>query len=344
MPIRALDSGGTWVLGLALGMQESTFTLRTSDGVALFVYRWLPEQPAKAAVQIVHGWAEHAARYATLAETLCRNGYAVYAHDLRGHGRTASTPADLGYFAPIDGWNKCINDLWQLNQRIRADHPRLPILIFGHSLGSFLVQQFLSDHGDAVAAAVLSGSNGKPPGIAPLGRLIAQLERLRVGPHGKSRLLQSLFFGAFNKPFKPARTPFDWLSRDAAEVDKYVADPLCGFDSQVQIFIDILAALSEIAKPSRQARIPKTLPIYIVRGSRDPVGSNIGQLLDSYRAAGLVDVTYKVYPGARHETLNETNRDEVTHDLIAWLDALLARVNLSASKLSRNADDVMVVS
>jgi alpha-beta hydrolase superfamily lysophospholipase len=303
-------------------MQASPFQLETSDGVSLFVYRWLPEQPPKAVVQIAHGWAEHAGRYARVAEALCRAGYAVYADDHRGHGRTAKTPADLGYLAENDGWNKCVNDLWQLNQRIRADFPQTPIVILGHSLGSFMVQQFVCDHGDAVIGAVLSGTNGKPPATASLGRGVAQLERLRVGPRGKSPLLQSLFFGPFNKPFEPARTPFDWLSRDPAEVDKYVADPLCGFDSQVQMFLDLLKGLPEVANPARQARIPKSLPIYIFRGSCDPVCNNIEQLLEAYRAAGLQNVTNKIYPDGRHESLNEVNRDEVTRDLIAWLDAV----------------------
>jgi alpha-beta hydrolase superfamily lysophospholipase len=245
------------------------------------------------------------------------------------------TPADLGFFAESDGWNKCVDDLWQLNQQIAADHPRTPIVILGHSLGSFMVQQFVCDHGDAVIAAVLSGSNGRPPATAPLGILLARLQRLRVGAHGKSPLLQRLVFGAFNKPFSPARTPFDWLSRDPNEVDKYIADPLCGFDSQVQLFIDILGALPVLSRPSRQACIPKTLPIYIFRGSRDPVGDNIDQLLTAYRAAGLQNVTYKLYPDGRHETLNEINRDEVTRDLIAWLDGVIASAHNSASSTSR---------
>jgi alpha-beta hydrolase superfamily lysophospholipase len=304
-------------------MESSSFKLDTSDGASLFVYRWLPEGPPKAAVQVVHGWAEHAARYARLAEALCREGYAVYADDHRGHGRTARTPAELGYFTDRDGWNRVVEDLWQLHQRIRTDHPQTPLVIFGHSLGAFLAQHFISEHGDAIVAAVLSGTNGKPPAVARLGTLMIRLERLRRGRHGKSRLLQSIFFGPFNKPFEPARTPFDWLSRDTAEVDKYVADPLCGFDSQVQLFIDILEGLLEISKPARLARIPKTLPIYIFRGNRDPVGNNIGQLLTAFRAAGLRAVTYKEYPDARHETLNETKRDEVTKDLIAWLNAVI---------------------
>jgi alpha-beta hydrolase superfamily lysophospholipase len=302
-------------------MQATTFTLQAPDSISLFVYRWLPEAPPKAIVQIVHGWAEHAARYGRVAEALCRHGYGVYADDHRGHGRTAQTTADLGFFAEREGWNKCVQDLWHVNQHIAANHPDTPIVIFGHSLGSFLVQQFISEHGDAVAGAVLSASNGKPAAVAPFVSRLARLERLRVGPRGKSALLQKLFFESLNKPFEPARTPFDWLSRDTVEVDKYIADPLCGFDSTVQLFIDVIGGLQDVATPSRQARIPKKLPVYIFSGSRDPVGRNINQLLEAYRAAALEEVTYKSYPDGRHESLNEINRDEVTRDLIAWLDS-----------------------
>ncbi len=293
-------------------MQATTFPLKAQDGALLFVHRWLPERPLKAVVQIAHGWAEHAGRYARVAEVLYREGYAVYANDHRGHGRTARTPAELGFFSERDGWNRCLGDLWQLHQRVAAAHPGTPIVAFGHSMGSFMMQQFISEHGDAIAGAALSV-------------LLARLERVRVGPRGKSALLRAVTFGAFNRPFEPARTRFDWLSRDPAEVDKYIADPLCGgFESTVQLYIGILAALADVARPSRQARIPRKLPIYIFSGSRDPVGRNIHQLLEAYRAARLEAVIQKIYPEGRHESLNELNRDEVTHDLIAWLDAVVA--------------------
>ena len=302
-----------------------TFSLDAPDGTSLFVYCWLPAEPVRAVVQIAHGWAEHAGRYSRVANALCRAGYAVYANDHRGHGRTAATAADLGFFAEHDGWNKCIGDLWQLHQRIRVAHPGAPIVAFGHSMGSFMTQQFISEHGDALAGAVLSGSNGAPPVTARVGVWLARLERLRVGPRGKSPLMKALVFGPFNKPFEPARTPYDWLSRDPVEVDRYIADPLCGgFASRAQLYIDILGALSEVTSPARHARIPKTLPIYIFSGSRDPVGSNLRQLLDAYRAAGLA-VQHKFYADGRHESLNEINREEVTRDLIAWLDRVIRR-------------------
>jgi len=306
-------------------MQSSTFAFTAGDGTGLFVYRWLPESAPRAVVQIAHGLAEHAGRYGRLAEALTGAGYAVYANDQRGHGRTATTPADLGFFAPEGGWHKCVDDLWQIHRRIGADHPGLPQVLLGHSMGSYLAQQFLGMHGEALAGAVLSGSNGKPPPIAALGRLIARVERLRLGPRGTSPLLHALAFEPFNKPFAPARTPFDWLSRDAAEVDRYSADPLCGFRPRVQLWVDLLDGLAEIARPGLQARIPKRLPIYVFSGARDPVGANLKQLLAAYAAAGLARVTARIYPEGRHEMLNETNREQVSQDLIAWLDGALGR-------------------
>jgi alpha-beta hydrolase superfamily lysophospholipase len=307
-------------------MQASTFTLAAADGVPLFVYRWLPDAPPKAAVHIAHGLAEHAGRYARLAAALTAAGYAVYANDHRGHGGTARQPQELGFFAASDGWRKCVDDLWQLNRRIAADHPGLPVVLIGHSMGSFLAQHVISEHGQALAGVVLSASNGKPPPLAAAGRLIARIERYRLGPRGKSALIHALGIGAFNKPFAPARTEFDWLSRDAAEVDKYVADPLCGFRCSVQLWIDLLDALGEIADPARQARIPKHLPVLVIAGGNDPVSANtkgLQQLLAAYHAAGLERVIHRFYPAARHELFNEVNRDEVTHDVLAWLDGVV---------------------
>jgi alpha-beta hydrolase superfamily lysophospholipase len=307
-------------------VQSRTFTLTAADGAVLFVYSWLPDRPAKAAVQIAHGLAEHAGRYARLAEALTAAGYAVYAGDHRGHGRTAAAPADLGFFAEREGWRRCIDDLGALHRRIAADHPGRPIVLLGHSMGSFMAQQVISERGDALAGAVLSGSGGKPSALAAVGRLIARIERLRLGARGRSALINAMTFGAFNKAFAPARTPFDWLSRDPAEVDKYVADPLCGFPATAQLWIDMLDALGDITSARRQARIPKRLSVYVVSGSRDPVGADtksVEQLLAAYRAAGLERVTHRFYPEARHELFNEVNRDEVTRDLIAWLEGVV---------------------
>jgi alpha-beta hydrolase superfamily lysophospholipase len=311
---------------LEQNMRSSTFALRANDGVVLFVYRWLPGAPPKAVVQIAHGLAEHAGRYTRLAKALTRAGYAVFAGDHRGHGRTARTAADLGFFGAQDGWHNCLNDLRHLNNHIAAEYPGVPIVLLGHSMGSFMAQQFISEHGETIAAVILAGSAGRPPAMARLARVVAQLERFRLGPRHTSPGLNALTFGAFNKHFAPARTDFDWLSRDEAEVDKYVADPLCAFPLSVQLTIDVLTATADMTSPSRQARIPKRLPIHIIAGSRDPVSADtktLKQLLYAYESVSLERVTHRFYPDARHELFNEINREEVTRDVLAWLDGII---------------------
>jgi alpha-beta hydrolase superfamily lysophospholipase len=311
-------------------MRAETFTIDRPDGHAVFARVWRPDDDApRAVVQIVHGLAEHSARYARLAQALTSAGYAAYAHDHRGHGPHCK-PDDLGFFAEAGGWRLLLDDVDAVAARIDADFPATPRVFLGHSMGSFLGQRYLAERGDGLAAAVLSGSAGPPPAILGLGRRIVGFERWRLGPRGRSPLVQALLFGQQNKPFRPARTPYDWLSRDGQEVDNYIADPLCGFPLTNQLAADLVEGLAELASPQLAARVPKALPIYVVSGARDPVGAKLQGLLDVYRVAGL-DVTAKLYPDARHETLNETNRDEVTRDLIAWLDA---RLRPDAAKLA----------
>ena len=303
-------------------MQATEFFLPASDGTQIFVRRWLPERPPRAAIQVVHGLVEHSARYAGLAEVLTASGFAVFAADLRGHGHTARV-GELGFFAAHDGWRTCLADLLAVNRAITAELPGVPIGLFAHSMGSFLGQQFIAEHGNSLFAVVLSSSNGRPPPIAALGRLIARVELLRLGPHGKSPLLQQLMLGDFNKRFAPARTRYDWLSRDPSEVDAYIADPLCGFEFTVQLAIDLLDALGPLLAPSNVARIPKRLPILVMSGTQDPVGSRLQSLIDAYRAAGL-KVTTRLYEGGRHEMLHEINRAEVMSDISAWIDSNLS--------------------
>jgi alpha-beta hydrolase superfamily lysophospholipase len=310
-------------------MREQTFELRADDGVGLHVYRFEPASaPAKAVVQIEHGMAEHAARYRRAAEALTAAGYAVYADDHRGHGKTASAPADLGFLAEHDGWNRVVRDFERLRERIVEDHPRRPLFLLGHSMGSLMAQSYAAEHGRELAGLVLSGTGGGSGPLVHVGRGIAKLERLRLGPRGRSKLLQTLTFGAYNKAFAPARTEYDWLSRDAAEVDAYVADPLCGFDFTVQGWIDVMGGVIEIERAATIAKVPKALPVYLMSGSLDPVGrasAGVQWLAEQYKRAGLTDVTVRLYDDARHELLNETNRDEVVRELVAWLDGVLAR-------------------
>jgi alpha-beta hydrolase superfamily lysophospholipase len=307
-------------------MKSADFSFQTVDGANLHVSGWVIENP-KAIVQILHGMAEYGSRYGRLAQALAGAGYSVYAHDHRGHGQSIPEGGSPGHMADSDSWNRIVEDAHGVNREIAKRHRDLPIIILGHSMGSFVLQQLLFERPNDMVAAALSGSNGKPPPIAMLGKLLARIERVRVGKGNPSPVLQKLTFGEYNKPFEPARTEFDWLSRDPDEVDKYVADPLMGFAVSTQSWLDLLNALDRISKPSNVAKVPKDKPLYLFAGDQDPVGDNgkgMKNLYDAYKRAAIFDVRLKLYPGARHETLNETNRQEVTEDLIAWCDEIVA--------------------
>lgn len=306
----------------------SSVSLCAPDGCPIHVHVWQPAEEPRAVVQIAHGMAEHAARYAPLAEALVERGVAVYANDHRGHGRSVPAGEAPGHMGE-DGFTSAVQVVHALERHIALKHPRAKRILFGHSMGSFFVQRFLCEHPEAVHAAILSGSSGKPPPIATLGRYVARLERLRLGPTGRSKLLTALSFDDFNKKFRPNRTDFDWISRDDAHVDAYVADPLCGFAVSTQTWIDLLDALAALTDPDRLACIPKDLPLYVFAGSKDAVGDfgrGVERLAQAYRAAGLRDVEVKLYPEGRHEMLNEINRDEVVRDLLAWIERTLAKL------------------
>ena len=291
-----------------------------------FAQSWPALAIAKGTVQIVHGLAEHGGRYARLASALNAARYSVYALDLPGHG-AACLPADLGFFGACGGWGICLDRVATLHRRIVSEHPAVPHFILGHSMGSFLVQQFIARPGHDLAGVILSGSNGPPNLMARAGRLVARLERARLGPRGRSVLLRTLAFDQYNRIFRPNRTAYDWLSRDESEVDRYLADPACGFNPTVQLWIDLLDALSKLHQSSVLKLIPQDLPILVLAGARDPVSAEtrgLQNLLRIYQGTGLQNVSHRFYEGARHEPFNETNRAEVTADLIAWLDALVS--------------------
>lgn len=310
-------------------MKESHFRFAADDGAKLFVYRWLPDVGfGKAVVHIAHGLAEHAGRYERLAEALTERGYVVFANDHRGHGKTAERLEDIGHFADENGWSRILHDIERIANSYSLDFPHHPIILFGHSMGS-LVAQHLAVRGlfDAVA---MSGANGNVGALVRAGKLITRFERSRLGRRGKSELLNKLSFDAFNKAFRPNRTSFDWLSRDEAEVDKYIADQMCGFLSSAQLWVDMLEAITEAARPEFRARIPKQLPVYLFSGSRDQAnneGRGTTALAEYYRSIGMEKISYRIFTEARHETLNEINRDEVTGHLLDWFDAIVRLLN-----------------
>ena len=304
-------------------MKSKTFTFKGEDKKDIFVYSWLPDKKPVAAVQIAHGMAEHAARYERFAKALTDAGFAVWANDHRGHGKTAGALKNVGYLADEGGWEFLIKDMKRLTDLIKKQNPGLPIFLFGHSMGSFLSRSYIARWGKELKGVVLSGTNGDPGLLAKIGTLIAIWECKRKGKKAPSPLMTKLSFGEFNKPFKPARTEFEWLSRDPVEVDKYVADPYCGGVFTARFFYDMLLGTREIYQPDVIAKVPKKLPVYIFSGEKDPVGKNgkgVRETYNAYKKAGIADVTIRLYKDGRHEMLNETNRNEVYRDVIEWLN------------------------
>jgi alpha-beta hydrolase superfamily lysophospholipase len=289
--------------------QDTTFTFTDSDGFKVFVRRWVPPEGVqpKAVVQVAHGGAEHSLRYKRPAKFLNRAGYVVYANDHRGHWKTAVTMENAG-FAGEDGWNGIVRDAKQLTDIIKKENPGLPVFLFGHSMGSLISQHYIQQWGSGLKGAVLCGSSGARIELdLVISKLAAKAREERQRPAGPRTLQQ-----------------FDWLTRDKAEVQKYIDDPWCGFTFTRGFVLDMFWAMREGWKPENEARIPKDLPIYVISGELDrAAGENtasIRVLVERYQALGIRDVTFKIYPGARHELLNETNRDEVQGDILAWLN------------------------
>jgi alpha-beta hydrolase superfamily lysophospholipase len=288
-------------------MPSSSFSYPSADGTRIAAYRWDPAGEPRAAVQLTHGMGEHAQRYDHVASALTDAGYVVYAQDQRGHGASAD-PDRLGDLGK-SGWNGLVDDIGLLSAHIRAEHPGLPLILLGHSMGSFAVQQYLLDHSDDVTGVALTGT-------AVIDLLEPALD-----------LDQPLDLAMFNAAFQPARTDFDWLSRDEAVVDAYVADPFCGFGIDTESAKGMFVGARRLADPGQLAALRPSLPVYIAVGEADPVNGGLAvltPLIDRLEEAGLTDVTVVTYPEARHEVLNETNSDEVIASLIAWMDRVAA--------------------
>lgn len=292
------------------------------NGAVNFVRSWAPEQAPVGCVQIVHSLSEHGGRYAPFAAELNRAGYAVFAQDLPGHGRTARAPDELGHFADKGGWDLALQSVRAVQINIRERHPRVPLVLFGHSMGGLLAQDILVNHGRDLNGGILCATTGDMGHLRFIGTSLVRAQIALAGPRSRSRLADELSYKAYNRHFKPTRTAFDWLSRDPAEVDRYVNDPRCGFRASSQLWLDILDIGGRQRDPKRLARIPSALPILIIAGTRDPTtnGTKGPTALErAYVHAGLSKVSLKFYPDARHELLNDLCRDEVTTDIIEWL-------------------------
>ena len=302
-------------------MRTEIRRLPREEGVPPIALRlWIPDDDPKALVLILHGMAEHIGRYDRLGRFLAGEGYLAAGYDHRGHG--PDWPKEhLGCFAGRDGWQALLSDAGKAAAALKRLWPGVPFVLLGHSMGSFLAREYCLSRPDEPDALVLAGtgSYGRPISLA--GRLLAALS-----PADRpAALVDKLAFSGNNKPFEPARTPCDWLTRDESEVDRYIADPLTGFIFTGRAYRDFFRGLTLLAGTSRLKKMDPDMPVLFLSGDRDPVGKTgkgVEKVEKSFESAGMKSVTCRLYPGARHEVFNETNRDEVMRDLVSWLDTL----------------------
>ena len=306
-----------------MSFQEKQF--KATDGKPITYYQWnsSKKNDVKAIVQIAHGMAEHAQRYDRFAQFLVQNGFTVFANDHRGHGNTAGSQDQIGYKEEGDFWSKAVADMRSLHEIAKGEFPDLAYFFFGHSMGSYLTRDYISKFGNELKGAIISATGGDPGLLGKIGVLIAKTESLFKGRKKLSPMLDNLSFGKFNAAFKPTRTDHDWLSKDESEVDKYVADPKCGGVFSIGFFIDLLKGVNYVNSKIAFQNTPKELPLYLFAGALDPVGNNgkgVQEVFNKFKNTGIKDVQIKLYENGRHEMLNETNRDEVYNDILAWLE------------------------
>lgn len=301
-------------------MREN-FKFIDSDGKEINCYRWIVEEP-KAIVYIAHGMTESCIRYDYLANKLNKEGYTVYAHDHRGHGET-DKGKDRGYVAESEGFEKLAFNLNELIENTKKENPKLEIILFAHSMGTFVSLRYLELYNKYVKKVVLSGTNGKLKPIARLGAIIARGEIILCGRRHKSKLMDKLIFGDHNKRFKPCRTPFDWVCSNNEAIDEYISREDCGFICSVSFYYDLINGVNRLHKKSEFDKINKDISFYIFAGDHDPVGEygeGIKKLVSEMKSYGINNVEYVLYKNGRHEMLNEKNRDEVIEGVLNFLE------------------------
>lgn len=281
---------------------------------------------AKAIIQIAHGMAEHKERYDEFATFMAENGYAVFVHDHLGHGESVDSTDNLGFFGEEDGWKNLVNDCYTITKYAREIFPGKPVVLFGHSMGSFVARAYTQMYDMTLDAAIYCGTSGNNP-AAGMGIKLADAIARSKGAKHKSELINSVAFGTYNKKIKPHRTAFDWLSRDNAEIDKYVADDYCGFMFTACGFRDLFSVLKYVSGKSWYKSVRKNLPILFVSGDADPVGEygrGVKQVVADLKKTGHDNVELKLYKDSRHEILNDFDRSIVMNDVVEWLDKNVA--------------------
>lgn len=282
----------------------------------------VPDAEPRAIVQIIHGIAEYIDRYDEFMSFLADNGIIAVGTDHLGHGKSIESEEQTGFFAYDNGWDYVVRDEEVLRLAMHENYPELPIIVFGHSMGSFMTRTLLIRYPDAFNAAIISGTGNQGAALVNGGLIMGNLVTGLKGAHHYSKFLNNLAFGSYNKIYDNPKTEYDWLSRDEANVQKYIDDPLCGFIPSCSLFRDMMTGVKFITNKKNLTAMNKDIPVYFMSGDMDPVGEcgkGVQKAYNNFLEAGMKDVSIKLYPGGRHEMLNEINKDEVYTDILAWL-------------------------
>ena len=302
-------------------MVKEEFFYPSADGEhTIHAVLWRPEGPVRGVVQIVHGICEYALRYEPFAQFLTGHGFAVTGNDHLGHGQSVKDPSEYGYFTQ---WSHLVRDVRALRELAGEKLPGLPYFLLGHSMGSFVARTYLIDYPGTVTGCALSGTAHHPPVGVALGKLVTSFG----DPKKVNKVFYALSIGAYNKSFAPTRTSADWICRDPQVVDAYLADPMCNFPTKGGMNHAMMTGLGRVGNARELAKMDKATPVYFFAGDRDPVGSmgrGVRKVYALFQKAGVRDLTLKLYPGGRHEMLNETNKDQVFADVLAWLEEHLS--------------------
>ena len=305
-------------------MRKDEFYYPSRDGnTEVHAIAWRPEGEMKAILQLSHGMVEYTDRYHDFAAYLCSQGICVVGNDHLGHGKSVQARTEYGYFTRRCG-NACLlGDMHTLRQRMQERHPGVPYFLLGHSMGSALVRQYMALYGDGLKGVLLLGVTKNQSRLTlTVGQGLCLLLGLLRGGHHRSRLVNRLAIGCFNRRFKPCRTRADWVTSDPEKLEAYVKDPLCSFTFTVNAYYNLMQSMRKLRRKEALFMIPKGLPILLAAGTEDPVGGfgrGVRKIYTDYRRAGLRDVTLQLYPGARHELLQETIRERVYKDLYDWI-------------------------
>lgn len=308
-------------------VHKEEFYFNSASGTTkIHAVRYIPAGKIHAILQISHGMVEYAERYEDFALFLASKGFLVTGNDHLGHGKSVNSRKDWGYFAKKDGNHAVLYDLYQLTQITKEKYPNIPYFILGHSMGSFYARQYLVEFGHELDGAIIMGTGCQPFLLVQAGRLITSILALFKGWHYRSKLVNLLAFGNYNKSFQPARTPKDWLSKDTAMVDKHMADEFCSFTFTLNGYYTMFTGISRLYDKKLLSRMPKELPVFFVAGEDDPVGDfgkGVLKAADMFKNIGMKNVKVKLYPTDRHEVLNETDREQVYNDIYTWLTSII---------------------